>query len=531
VRKFRKTSLKRKINLLVSVIILFVLILVTMLVFTIIVEREFKDAGEDALSISKIVAETPAVINSFHEKNPSLTIQPITEKIRKTVGAEFIVVGNMNLIRYSHLHIDQIGSKMVGDDNDLVLKGQYSITRSKGTLGYSIRGKAPIFDSNGRQIGVVSTGFILTNIWVGLYSLLYQMIGAGALSFVVGLFGAHLLSTHIKKQLFNMEPHEIAFANQEQAAILESIREGVIAVNQKGVIVSCNREAKKYLNMEGADLIGKDLVSISQTPQLLDVLNNGIPQYDQQHIIGNTLCIVNRVPVELDGKTIGAVATFRDKMQLDQMDQRLEDISQYTDTLRSQRHEFMNKLHLISGLIQISEYDMAKEVIGRTNDEYQQTIQFYLAKIHDPAIVGILIGKTHRANELGIKLSVSPESLVLERCPHREIVVTILGNTIENALEAIQTAAIKNDSPFVTVLIKESDDQLLITVQDNGPGIAPSIKNGNLFKDGITTKGKNRGFGLSLVHRLISNVHGTITVESSPAGTLLDIKLPVERTI
>lgn len=525
----RKMTLGSKITWLVAINIFFVMALVISAASYMVIEKIFAETGERALLVSKTIASLPQIIDAFEHDHPALAIQPVAEDIRKKTGAEFIVIGNMDLIRYSHPNPNEIGRRMVGEDNDAVLKGMESITKAKGTLGYSIRGKAPIFDRAHNQIGVISTGFLVENIWGNLYNILLKIIGIGMIALFFGSWGAYILSGHVKKQIFDMEPHEIAFATQEQAAILEAIREGIVAVNSRGEIVSCNREAKKLLGMEDIDLIGKEISSVIPSTRLLEVLKDGTPQYDQPALIGNTLAIANRVPVILSGQVIGAVATFRDKMQLDQIDRSLADIGQYVDTLRSQRHEFMNKLHLISGLIQMSEYDMAKAVIEQVNEEQQKAIEFYLARIRDAAIVGILVGKTYRAEELGIGLSVLRESYVSEYCPHREIVVTILSNTIENALDAIRTSDCKKEHPFVTVFIKEDADRLHIQVRDNGPGIDPAVKD-RLFEDGITTKGEGRGFGLSLISRLISNIGGNITCDSSSEGTLVSVSLPLERS-
>lgn len=527
---FRNMTLRSKIIWLVSLNIFFVLILVISAISYMVAESAFKETGERALVVSKTVAVLPDIVQAFSDRAPAKRIQPIAENIRIRIGAEFIVVGNMNTIRYSHPNPDNIGKRMVGEDNDAVLQGIESITQAKGTLGWSVRGKAPIFDHAHRQIGIVSTGFLVQNIWSSLYGMLLKIMGIGIVALLFGLSGAYFLSRHVKRQIFNMEPHEIAFATQEQAAILEAIREGIIAVNSKGRIVSCNREAKKMLGMEDKNLIGVDLAGILPNTRLPEVLKDGIPQYDQPTIVGNTLVIANRVPVVLAGRVIGAVATFRDCMQLAHMDQRLADISRYIDTLRSQRHEFMNKLHLISGLIKMSEYETAREVIEEVNEAYQKAMEFYLARIRDSAIVGILVGKTHAAGELGIQLTVLPDSSVSERCPHREIVVTILGNTIENAFEAIRLAPVKIANPRVTVYIKEDADHLSLRIRDNGPGIDPAVKE-RLFEDGATTKGKDRGFGLSFIARLISNVGGSVTCDSSPDGTLISVSLPIERSV
>ncbi|TXK79114.1 sensor histidine kinase [Paenibacillus sp. N3.4] len=528
--RLKKMTLRSKINALVTLNVLFVLILVISAMFYIIVDKQFRETGEKALGVAKTVAGLPQSVEAFEQTDPSLTFQPISIQIQKNFGADALVVSNMDLIRYSHPNPENIGKRMVGDDNEAVLNGKTSITQAKGTLGYSVRGKAPIFDGNHKQIGVVSAVFLVDNVWSQLFILLKKVVGIAAAALLFGLLGAYLLSGHIKKQIFNMEPHEIAFVTQEQAAILDAICEGIIAVNKEGKIVTCNREAKKMLGMEDMELIGKRISEVVPMTRLPEVLDNGISQKDQPTIIGNTLAVANRVPVTLSGRVVGAVSTFRDKMQLDQIDDHLAGIGRYADTLRSQRHEFMNKLHLISGLIKISEYDKAKAIIQQINEEYQEAVEFYLACIRDPAIVGILIGKTHRAGELGIQLHVSSDSYIPENCPYREIVLTILGNTIENAFEAFQMSAVKKDSPTVTVFLKEEDDDLLIYVKDNGPGIDPAVKE-SLFNDGITTKGEGHGFGLAYVSRLIYKNEGFITCESSPDGTMIRVSLPIRRNL
>jgi len=520
-----RMSLKNKINLLVSLNLLFVLAMVLATVCYLAVDSAFREAGERALVVARSVAALPQIVQGFREREPALAIQPLAENIRRSTGAEFIVVSNLELIRYSHPNPAEIGKHMVGEDNAEVLRGRESITRSTGTLGYSVRGKAPVFDAGHRQIGVVSTGFLVTSVRGTVRTVLLKLSALALIALLAGLAGAYLLSVHVKRELFDLEPHQIAFRVQEQSAILEAIREGIIAVNGDGNIVSCNREAKTMLGMEDAELIGKALSAVLPATRLTEVLRDGVPQYDQPVLVGNSLFIASRVPVVLAGEVIGAVSTFRDKMALDQVDRRLADIGRYVDTLRSQRHEFMNKLHLISGLIQMSDYDSAKSVIDQVNEEYQGALEFYLARIRDTAIVGILVGKTHRAGELGVRLSIEAHSLIPERCPHREVVVAILGNTIENAFEAFQSGPPRKEPPSVSVLLREEAGGLLIQVRDNGPGVDPAVRE-HLFEDGVSTKGEGRGLGLALVRRLVANCGGSVGCDSSGAGTLVSVTLP-----
>jgi two-component system CitB family sensor kinase len=522
-------KLRTKINWLVFLNVGFVLLLTCSSFAYLIIQRKFDETGERALMLARTVASMPAIVEAFGTPDPSAVIQPLAEQIRLRTGAQYVVVGNMNLIRYSHPNPEQLGNHMVGEDNDLVLQGQDSITEATGTLGLAIRGKSPVWDANHRQIGVVSVGFLEGAIWKQIEQFLDQIALIALAALLFGLAGAYLLSGHIKKQMLNMEPWEIAFITEEQSAILESIREGIIAVNESGRIITCNREALKILNRDAGEVIGKNIRFVLPNSRLPEVLERGEPHKDEQMIIGSHLVVVNRVPVRLKGKVIGAVSTFRDKLQLDRIDEKLADIGQYVDTLRSQRHEFMNKLHLISGLIQLKEYDTAKEVIEEVNEDYQKTLDFFLANLKDPAIVGILIGKMHRAKELGIALRIDAASSIPAVCPHREIVVTFLGNAIENAFEAIQGAPRQEASPppAISVLLKEEAKEIVLSVADTGPGVDPELIE-RIFEDGVSTKGEGRGLGLALLSKLIANAGGKLRLSTSKAGTMLSANLPLQ---
>jgi len=124
-----------------------------------------ENRGRMALQISKTVSVIPTIISAFQTSDPSKTIQLIAEKIRKETGAEFVVIGNKEGIRYSHPLKSMIGKKMRGGDNEKALhNGDYYVSKAKGSLGPSIRGKSPILNKNGDVIGIVSVGFLLEDI-------------------------------------------------------------------------------------------------------------------------------------------------------------------------------------------------------------------------------------------------------------------------------------------------------------------------------------------------------------------------------
>ncbi len=520
-------KLRAKVAGLVSLNAFIVLALAIVASAVLIARNVAEETGQRALAVAKAVAADPDVARALRGPTPALTIQPIAERIRMATRAEFVVVGDMNLVRQSHPNPAEIGRRMVGEDNAAVLAGHESVTEARGTLGASVRGKAPVFGEDGKQIGVVSVGFPVEGVREQAKELFLYLGGAAALALALGLAGAWLLAGHVKRQMLGMEPLEIAFATQQQTAILEAIREGIIAIDAHNRIVSCNREAKKILELEDQELVGRDITSVIPATRLPEVLRNGAAQYDQAAILGRSLVVANRVPVMLRGQIIGVVASFREKVDLDNLESRLAPIGRYVDELRSQRHEFMNKLHLVLGLLHVGDADGAKQVIEQVSEDQRRAVQFYLARIHDPAIVGILVGKTHRAQELGIQLTVSEESQVSGACPHREAVVTMLGNTIENAIEAHRSCTGRSGNPEIVVSLTEDEEELHLAVRDNGPGIPPETR-ARLFEQGTTTKGEGRGLGLAIVARVVSAAGGSIACESGDEGTVFHATLPRE---
>jgi two-component system CitB family sensor kinase len=521
-------TLRTKLTSLVALNTLVVLALLVGASSRLIKTVAYEETGERALAVARTVAALPAVVDAFSTPAPSAIIQPLVEDLRAASQAEFIVVGNMDLIRYSHPRPSEIGKRMVGEDDDAVLHGRESVTRASGTLGASVRGKVPIFDREHRQIGVVSTGFLVQGVERRVDRMVRGVALACAAALLFGLVGAWLLSGHFKRQILGMEPEKIAFTTREQAAILESIREGVVAVNSEGRVVTCNRAAKELLAVGDAEVMGQEIAAVIPQSRLPEVLRTGAPNHDQPMIVGESLVFANRVPVHLEGRVIGAVSTFRDQLVLDELEGRLADVGHYVEDLRAQRHEFMNRLHLVLGLLHAGDSAAAQEVIERVNEEYQRAADFYLARIRDPAVVGILVGRTHQARELGVELVVSPDSFVSSPCPHREAVVTVLGNAVANALEALRSMSAPRERPEVRVTVREEADRVLVEVLDNGPGLAAAA-GGELFDAGVSTKGAGRGLGLALVARAVAAAGGEVTLEDVGAGALFRATLPKER--
>ncbi|EJA4673276.1 GHKL domain-containing protein, partial [Escherichia coli] len=176
-------------------------------------------------------------------------------------------------------------------------------------------------------------------------------------------------------------------------------------------------------------------------------------------------------------------------------------------------HEFMNKLHVILGLLHLKSYKQLEDYILKTANNYQEEIGSLLGKIKSPVIAGFLISKINRATDLGHTLILNSESQLPDSGSEDQVatLITTLGNLIENALEALGP----EPGGEISVTLHYRHGWLHCEVNDDGPGIAPD-KIDHIFDKGVSTKGSERGVGLALVKQQVENLGGSIAVESEP---------------
>ncbi|RFU68185.1 sensor histidine kinase [Bacillus sp. V59.32b] len=491
-----------------------------------------KEKGNTALSVAQSVSHIPEIKEAFNEDNPASTIQPIAERIRKQIGAEFIVIGNRNEIRYSHPNPERLGQKMVGGDNGRVFKGEPIISESTGTLGPSLRGKAPI-QSDGRIIGVVSVGFLQKDIEEEVSSLQRKILYTTLFILLGGILIALLISLNIKKAIFGLEPKEIAWMYQEKHAILESIHEGIIAIDNEGRITVVNETAHQILHIPNDILLrGKRIEDVIEDTHLLDVVSTGQAEYDREFMIQGEVFVVNRIPIlNKRGHVKGAVASLRNKSELSNLLQELSHIKSYAEGLRAQTHEYSNRLYTLLGLIQLGSYKEAIEFISKEVDVAQGFINFLMQEIPDPIIAGFILGKVSLASELKIHFTVDRESSFKDVPAEigRETLVTIIGNLVNNAFEAVRENG--KEKKKVSLFLTDLGKELIIEVEDNGKGIAPEDYE-RIFQTGFTTKDSksNAGIGLSLVQDAIESLGASITYSSNEGdGTVFTIAIPKVR--
>lgn len=475
--------------------------------------------GERALAVALSVASIPELIAAFDDPDPSATIQPIAERIRRETGARYVVVGNTESLRYSHPLPERLGKPMVGGDNDrALLHGESYVSEATGSLGEAVRGKTPVFDAEGNIIGIVSVGFMLDRVELAVIehtSLGWWLV---ALMIVLGFAGAYLLSRHLKRVILGLEPYEIARLAMEKEAILQSIHEGILAVNREGQITLVNQQARRFLGLPPAEeVLGRPIQEVVPNSRLSEVLERGERQFDQEMWLGDHPIVVNRVPILHAGEIEGAVSTFRSRREIVDLSNALSAASRDVDMLRAQAHEYSNKLYTISGMLQLDRIEDALALIHQESERQQAQMTFLMKHVADPVVSGTLLGKLTRARELNVALEIDDQSSLSSPLTFtgQEVMMTVIGNLLDNACHAAQQ---RGEGGQVRLFFTDLGEQLLIEVEDNGPGVPPEHVE-SIFEEGFSTKpGKHRGIGLALVSRLCRENGGAITLEESELG-------------
>ncbi len=531
----RNMTFRQRVWALLFVVVSIQLLLIGGYFHYILSETLTHQVSTRAVIQAREIASDPQLISAIAEHNDAEVVKQIA-RLQKISDADFIVVGDDQGIRLAHPDNQKIGYPMQGGDNERALEqGEHYYSIRKGSLGFAIRGKSPVISPKGEIIGVVSIGYLLDTVssWLLFYS--YPFFFALLIILACSTLGAWAFSRHVKKQMYGMEPEEIALSLRVQNSVLEAVYEGIIAVDKQGCFLSANQEALRILGIaHHLDYLRGRMVNEFITPCefFYGVKMNGDQDIqERQHEVitcnGETL-VATRVRIWENDNDVGWVVSFRPRNDKSTLNYQLNNIRQQTDNLRVLSHEYANKLSTISGLIQIGAYDQALKAIRQETETHQQFIDFISRTFNSKVIAGLLLGKYTRAHELGLALEFDP-FCQLHNPPTRiteDELAAIIGNLLDNAYEA--TLKNPNSDKRITILLSDyGENELIVEVADNGTGITPQIAE-SLFEKGVTSKEQSgHGIGLYLVHHFVTRAGGTIVVDDAePAGTIFSLFIP-----
>lgn len=535
-QKRRPFILKTNPSLVVRISILFVLVILFILalsgcVFYQILQNSVEEAvGHNSLQYSLFLAHLPSIHQALKEGPTQNDLQNIYERyLQETDNFIFIVLIDMDGVRYTHPNRSFLGKYITGGDIERSLRGEAYVSKATGVSGTTVRTFVPVFDpETGQQLGAISVGVLEKTLLNVIKEYMSPVVLWLAVALLLGVAASLLLARKIKEILHGFEPDEIAKLFREKEAILESLSEGLIAVDQEKTITLVNKAARRLLRLSG-HLYGKKLDEVLPNRLFAQLLNQSEPEENVEVFFQNITLLASSFPIVENGQKMGTIITFRDITQVRRLAEELTGVEQYIDSLRAKSHEFMNKLHTLSGLIDLGKYDEVKQFISTTTSRQQEVMHFINRHIKDPKISGLLLSKFQQADEQNITMSFTPGSHIdpLPESIPSESIVLILGNLIQNAIEAL---AGQNDGEIQITLLDQKE-QLIIMVEDNGPGI-PEELGERIFEKGVSTKQNEetgiKGYGLHLVkHHVKNKLEGEIRLYSSPEeGTSIGVIIP-----
>jgi len=475
-----------------------------------------------SLVIAQSVASMSTIQSALLTQDRGGSVQAAAEQVRKSTGATYVVVTDRTGTRYSHPNPALIG-RPVDEDPSSVLAGHAWVGVQQGTICLSARGKAPVF-SGAAVIGMVSVGFCETRVNQQLLGELPGYAVTLLLALALGAVGSLLLARRLKRQTFGLEPYEIAGLLEEREASLQGIHEGAIATDSDGRITLANEEAKRLLGLS-AGCEGRKLAQVLPPGRLLDFFSGRLNDQDEILIADGRVLVASRRPVILRGREIGHVTTLRDSTELSRLSGGLG-VDGLTDALRAQAHEFSNRLHTIAGLVELGRGEEAMKLITETSDVHQELSEALLDRVGDPVLGALLLAKAAVASERGIDLRISEGTVLAENPLDGNDLITLVGNLIDNAFDAVATAGTRR----VTVSVASAGGELVISVGDSGPGV-PEANLEKIFTEGFSTKSRNggrpRGLGLALVRDVAKRYGGEVRVANTGGGATLTVRLPV----
>ncbi|ULF67620.1 sensor histidine kinase [Vibrio alginolyticus] len=537
---WKTISFRKRMLIIMTLSGLIELLLLVAAGFTYLKINQEQEMGEKALGVARFLADSAVVREMIETQNPQpyqLRFRELTEAI----GAAFIVIGDHKGVRLIHPVDERLGKPMRGGDNRRALeRGLSYVSTAQGSLGYSVRGKAAIFDEQGNIIGVVSVGYLLDRLQDRIEPFLAFLILMVIVVVVANAIVSNYALRKFQRAILGFEPEEIGRLYGELEVTMSTIKEGVLSIDAQGILRSINRSACQILGIDRESALNKPLTDTLRDSDLYTVLESGQEDHDIEIFLNHKRLIANRSPIYVDGKIVGAVSSFRLRDEINDLTEQLSQTKEYADLLRSQTHEHRNKLNTISGLVQMGELDAVQKLIGQETAHYQAMIEFLRDTVKDPLIAGMLLGKTERARELGLQLVVE-EGSRLEPLPewlNSEDLVTILGNLIDNAFDATLTSIrdesnVASERRNIDVSVSDYGNEVILEVIDHGCGLPKTVDPQTLFTKGVSTKSRqNRGVGLHLVNQLATRYHGHVEmIPNTNYGTRITVYLPKEEQL
>ncbi|MFD7700442.1 ATP-binding protein [Streptomyces caelestis] len=487
-------------------------------------------AGRQATAVARSVADSPSVRQAIRSSTPSARLQPYALEVVRDTDVDFVTIMDPRGIRWTHPDPDQIGLVFQGNTAP-ALRGRTFTETYTGTLGPSVRAVTPVRDGD-RITGLVSAGIRVEEISQRAQEQLTALLAVAAGALGLGAIGTYVINARLRRHTHGMNATELSHMHDYHQAALHAVREGLLMLDGRYRVALINDGGRELLGVTPEeDVVGRSVAELGLPTPLTGALLASEPRVDEVHLTADRVLVVNTSPVT-GGQRRGSVVTLRDVTELQSLMGELDSERGFTQALRSQAHEAANRLHTVVSLIELGRAEEAVDFATAELELAQALTDQVVAAVSEPVLAALLLGKTAQANERGVELVVSDDSrlddgLLPDTLPARDL-VTILGNLIDNAVDAAQGGV--RPRVTVTALTEEDGSELILRVSDTGPGVDPDHAEA-VFQRGFTTKPSGpdgRGLGLALVRQAAGRHGGTLSVTSGDeGGAVFEARLPL----
>ena len=514
--------------------------------------RSYDDAGQRTQSVAATVAASPFVVQAAVSPEPSATLQPYAEAVMRRGHVDFLTIMSPDTTRWTHANPAEIGKKYLGTVEP-ALRGQDFTETYTGTLGASVRTIVPVKNPSGKVVALVSAGVTVQNVDAGITWRLLAILGLAAALVTGGALVAWLLGRYLRRVTHGWGAEQLAQLFAYYESVLHSVREGVVLVDTRGRVVMYNDQAAELLGLDSPGSAGSPGAAASREaaqdsatgpapgsgsgpgaavpptvaelplePSLRDLFTSGREARDEVHLAGPRLLVVNQqAAVEQDSGTrsrprrLGTVATLRDRTEIESLGSELATTRTLSDALRAQTHEHANRLHLMVSLMELGRTPEALELATRDLELGQRLADDLLGSVDEPVLAALVMGKSAEAHERGVLMELHGGSTPAALDIPVQDLVTILGNLLDNAIDA---AAAAEAPRLVRLGITADEGSVTFTVQDSGAGLGEGQLE-RAFEFGYSTKQSRhgRGVGLALVRQTVRRLDGTLEVEAGHA--------------
>lgn len=491
------------------------------------IEQIRRGAEQDLLVLARSVATLPVVVEGLHGDDPSARIQPVAAAMQEAAGVEYITVADMDGIRVAHPQADLIGEPVSSDHSAIRAGGEFSGTE-EGPMGLTLRSKVPVVDESGAIVGTVSVGLAQSAVDEQVLWRVAQVSVPTLAAVLVGVGIAWWVTTGLRRRLYGVRPEDMLALVQAHQALTDGVHDGIVGVDTEGRITVLNAEAQRLLSLDRtrpASAVGAPASAVLP-PAVLAVLEADAERITSQLTAAGRTLIATRSPAVADGRDVGAMLVLQDRSELDAMLATLELERARTETLRIERHDFENRMHVVAGLLSLGDLDEAREYLAalphgeRPGDEQQW------AQVHSSLMAALLASKQAQATAVGIDLALTDDSRIDSTfvCGPEEI--TVVGNLVANAVEAAEER--------VDVFILGDETGLELVVDDDGPGISETDLD-TIFERGSTSKTSDswlHGLGLDVVRGCAQQRGGSVVAgRSGSGGARFTVHLPAPRAV